>query len=108
MSVEQADVVDAVGLEVETGKVILTISDHLDWSNEEDHELKLQDKLNTYLSFIRSGELLASYPNAKGRNPVIEVVTRVAPSSNGQEFLDRVAAVIRNAGIEFRTKVLGD
>ena len=33
MSVEQLDVVDVVSIDKKTGHVILTISDHLDWSD---------------------------------------------------------------------------
>ena len=108
MSVEESSVVDVIGIERDSGKVILTVSDHLDWSRQDEHEQKLQDKLNTYLRFIESGELLESYPAAKGRDPVIEVVTRVEPSPGGLQFLQRVAEIVQGAGIEFRTRVLGE
>jgi Family of unknown function (DUF6572) len=49
MSVEQTDVVDIVSIERETGNVILTISDHLDWSDSLAHQRILQKKLQ-YLS----------------------------------------------------------
>ena len=45
MSVEQTDVVDIVSIERETGNVILTISDHLDWSDSVAHQRILQKKL---------------------------------------------------------------
>jgi hypothetical protein len=54
MSVEEFGVIDAIGVEAATGKVVLTVSDHLDWLDEEGHERKLQEKLNTCLSFICS------------------------------------------------------
>ena len=57
-----------------TGDVILTISDHLDWSDSSSHQLLLQVKMNRYLAFIESGEIEQSYPSAKGRAVVIEVV----------------------------------
>ena len=37
MSIEQTDVVDFIGTDKATGLVILTISDHLDWSDEHEH-----------------------------------------------------------------------
>lgn len=52
MSVEQFDVVDVK----ESGHVVLTISDHLDWSNSEEHQTILQAKLNKYLAFVESGQ----------------------------------------------------
>jgi hypothetical protein len=37
MSVEQTDVVDIISTDRETGQVVLTISDHLDWSDSVGH-----------------------------------------------------------------------
>lgn len=44
MSVEQLDVVDVISTDKESGHVVLTISDHLDWSNSEEHQTILQCK----------------------------------------------------------------
>ena len=65
MYVEQLDVVDVIGTD-KSGHVILTISDHSDWSNSEEHQVILQAKLNKYLAFVASGKLLTRYSNAKG------------------------------------------
>jgi hypothetical protein len=67
MSVEQTDVVDIISIDRETGHVVLTISDHLDWSDSVGHQAILQKKLNTYLAFIESGEILGQCPKAKNR-----------------------------------------
>jgi hypothetical protein len=67
VSVEQTDVVDLLGIDRETGHVVLTISDHLDWSDSVGHQTILQKKLNTYLAFVESGEILGQYPDAKDR-----------------------------------------
>lgn len=107
MSIEQVDTVDAIGKDIATGKVVLTISDHLDWTEEGAHLLALQEKINTYLRFIESGELIATYPEAEGRALVIEVVARVPASDAGKRFFNLVHPAILDAGIEFRTRVLG-
>ncbi len=65
MSIEQTDLVDIISIDRMTGEVILTISDHLDWSDCGAHLLLLQSKLNRYLAFVESGEILQSYPKAK-------------------------------------------
>lgn len=52
MSVEQLDVVDVISTDRETGHVILTISDHLDWSDSVQHQTILQAKFNKYLAFV--------------------------------------------------------
>lgn len=106
MSVENTSVVDAIGVECASDKVILTISDHLDWSDERNHLLALQEKINTYLRFIESGEIDETYPGALGRARVIDIVTEHPPSDGAQEFLRKAAAVLRDAGVELRTRVL--
>ena len=102
MTVDEAGTVDAIGLEDETGKVVLTIADHLDWSDETGHALKLQEKLNRYLSFIESEEIFDAYPEARGRIPMIDVVLRVQSSAAGSKFLAEVHDIVTNAGIELR------
>lgn len=65
MTIEQANTVDLISVD-RTTKVVKTISDHLDWTDQATHLLLLQDKINCYLAFIESGELRVSYAKAKG------------------------------------------
>lgn len=53
MSIEQSDKIDFIST-TKSGKVQLTISDHLEWNDEEMHLLILQKKINAYLDFIQS------------------------------------------------------
>jgi hypothetical protein len=105
MSVEDENTVDAIGLEIETGIVVLTIADHLDWSDQSSHEMMLQEKLNHYLSFIESEEILTAFPSARDRSVRIDVVLRIQPSAGGAEFLERVRQIVTGAGIGFRVKL---
>ena len=102
MSIEQTDVIDIISTDKMSGEVILTISDHLDWSDGIAHQLLLQAKLNRYLAFVESGEILESYPNAKGRPIVFSVVFRFVPDEGGRAFLDRMRPIIESAGFSLR------
>ena len=106
MSVEQTDVVDIESIERETGNVILTISDHLDWSDSLAHQSILQKKLNTYLAFVESGEILEQYPKAKDRPVVLNVVFRCPSDESGQAFITRARALLESAGFPSATKCL--
>lgn len=108
MSIQERDVVDAIGIEAKSGKVILTITDHLDWSNEHAHLLALQEKMNTYVRFIESGELERAYVKAAGRTPVIDIVTRLEIPKACIQFFDRARSLLDESGIELRTRVLPD
>ena len=105
MSIEETDLVDIIGTERMTGNVVLTISDHLDWSDNSAHQLLLQSKLNRYLAFVESGEILQSYPNAKERPIVFSVVFKFPPDEAGRVFLARVRPIIESAGFSLRHEI---
>ena len=65
MSVDQTNKIDFVSVAKDNSHVLLSITDHLDWETEEgEHLLLLQEKLNTYLHFIESGKLVETFPQA--------------------------------------------
>ena len=108
MSVEQLDVVDIVSIDDESGHVVLTVSDHLDWTDSMRHQEILQKKLNAYLAFTESGEILRRYPKAKDRPVAIKVVFKFRPDPEGFRFLGRAKDVIESAGLTFRHEVFAD
>lgn len=107
MSVEQTDVVDILSIDRETGHVVLTISDHLDWSDSLAHQTVLQRKLNRYLAFVESEEILEQYPKAKDRPVAFKVAFRFSPDEAGWEFVAKARAVIESAGFTLRDEVHG-
>ena len=108
MSIDQTKVIDFVGIEKTTGSLILTVSDHLDWSHDEQrrHIELLQDKLNTYLNYIESGQMLKDYPDAHNRKCVISVVSKYSPGAEGVLFFDDVRETLEQAGYELRLELL--
>ncbi len=108
MSVEQLNVVDIISTDKESGVVILTISDHLDWSNTVGHQNTLQAKFNKYLAFVESGEILTRYPDARNRPVVIKVVFKHKPDPEGWKFLARAKNVIESAGFSLRSEVFAE
>ncbi len=105
MSIEQVDVVDIISTDRLTGDVVLTISDHLDWSDSTAHQLLLQRKLNRYLAFVESGEILQSYPRAKDHPIIFDVDFKFPPDEGGRAFLARVKSIIESAGFRLRYEV---
>jgi hypothetical protein len=108
LSVEELDVVDVISTDKETGHVILTISDHLDWSNTVAHQIALQAKFNKYLAFVESGEILTRYPDARARPVAIKVVFKYRPDQEGWRFLARAKEVIESAGFSLRHEVFAE
>jgi hypothetical protein len=106
VSIDQLDVVDAVGVESASGKLILSIADHLSWEEEEEHLLALKNKLNAYLAYIESGQLFEAYPDSRGRVVLIDVVAKFSPSAAAETFLRQAAVTLREAGYELRFRTL--
>ena len=108
MSVEQTDVVDVISFDKDTGHVVLTISDHLDWSDTVAHQTMLQAKFNKYLAFVESGEILEKYPDSQGRPVAFKVVFKFRPDAEGRKFLARAGKVIETAGFSLRHEVFAE
>jgi hypothetical protein len=106
MSVENPNVIDIIRSEKDGGRVTLTITDHLEWGDGK-HLLKLQDKLNKYLAFIESGEILEKYPGAQGKAVKINVACKFRPDSEGEKFLHLCRGKIAEAGFEFSYETHG-
>ncbi len=100
MSVDNSRIIDVIGTSKCGERVILTITDHLEWG-EQEHLLILQQKLNTYLAFIESGEIFDSYPQACGKSVEIQVITKYQPDEIGLSFFRICADVIQKAGFVF-------
>ena len=106
MSVEDRNVVDLIGVEKSTGKVILTIADHLDWQYEQNHLSALQEKINRYIEFVESGEVLVAFPTAKGRPLVIEIVAKHGFPESADAFFSMIREMLKPLDIGLQHKRL--
>lgn len=101
MSVVETDVIDAIGLEKEAQRVFLSIIDALVWDAENVHLYTLQEKINTYLHFIESGELDRALPDGKGFDIAIELILKHMPSDQAITFFDKTTQILLDKGIIF-------
>lgn len=108
MSVDNPNVIDFIS-EQDDDKVVLTISDHLEWDDEDNNHLYLlQEKVNAYLSALESGQVDKAFPSAIGRKPIISVIMKYEPNESGKLFLSMVDETLSNAGYEFEYQVFED
>jgi hypothetical protein len=101
MSLDSINSIDAIGIESETGVVVLTIADSWGWSQMHEHLLTLQNKLNAYLEFIEAGQIWNEYPAAVGRQLRINVVFRFSPPASALQLLSKAA----EAAAEIKTQI---
>lgn len=108
MTIENVNIVDSIGTDLESKKVILTISDHLEWANDE-HLLLLQEKLNTYIQFVESGELRESYPvYEKSFNVEFSLICKHKPTEKSIDVLKKFQSALAEMNIEFKYEVISD
>ena len=83
------------------GHAVLVIADHLDWEefDEGEHLLLLQEKLNTYLAFIDSGQLAKEKPEWKSLPVVIQVDAMHAPSEKALQLYRMAGKAVADAGV---------
>ena len=104
MSVENRMIIDFISEKEDN--VILTISDHLEWDEENEHIFLLQEKINAYLIAIESGQLNKKYPNSIGKKVIISVALKYDPDENGVLFLSKVKDTLSNSGYGFSYYIL--
>ena len=103
MSIEDYQIIDLIGIDKDSNECVLTISDHLDWE-ESNHMLLLQEKLNNYLAFIESGEIVDTYPDSKDKNIRIDLVLKHA--TKDYNLIDKIKLQLEKLGFRFRVEVL--
>lgn len=99
MSVENKSVIDFIS--EEDDKVVLTISDHLEWEMDNEHLYLLQEKINAYLMAIESGQVEKKYPASIGKKLYVRVACKYEPDENGRRFLSYVEKVLSESGYGF-------
>ncbi|EEF59771.1 SMI1/KNR4 family protein [Pedosphaera parvula] len=102
MALENTETVDAVGIENNSDFAVLTIADEWDWQVERTHLLALQAKLNAYFRFVESGQILESYPEAAGRQLVIDVIGKFPLPQSGIDLLTHASDACAGLGIRIR------
>jgi hypothetical protein len=112
MTIQQTGVVDWLGIEKDTGHVVLTVVDDLDWSDEHGHLLALQAKLNTYLAFIESGEVFERLAEEVGRTvarhtPIrVSILAKHPPPAHSRAFFEYAKRSFDGAGFGLSFKVV--
>ena len=102
MAIDEPDKIDAVGIEQGSDFAALTILDAWDWQDERKHLLVLQAKLNAYFRFVESGQIWRAYPEAVGRQLVIDVIGRFPLPQIGIDFLHRASEACSVLDIKIR------
>ncbi|MBS9444416.1 DUF6572 domain-containing protein [Photorhabdus heterorhabditis] len=105
MSIEDVNKIDMIGIPNNNENlVVLGLTDHLPWSGSiEEHLLKLQEKINSYIRFIESGEIYESFPASCGKSEMlIEVYFKYHMPHECADFLEKVGEILAPVNIQLR------
>lgn len=100
MSIQDVDKIDFIGTDKQTGGIVLTISDHLDWEEVNEHLFILQTKLNRYADFIESGEIYEHKEPVARKKIIIQMIGKYNPPVEAAEFYKHVNLVLADLNVE--------
>jgi hypothetical protein len=98
VTVENPSGIDGMGIDKVSGEIVLTVSDHLAWSEDNEHLETLQAKLNSYLEFIQSGQVYEESRKDPGTPVRIDVVGKYAVPDSVQWFFEKVDEIADQVG----------
>lgn len=103
MSIMETTKIDVVAVKPGSTMVKLVIADHLGWDDLKAHSLLLQDKINTYLEFVASGQLQQMKVPTIPDSPEIRITLslRHSPTPDAKEFLAQVERFLKGSGMSF-------
>ncbi|WP_426014022.1 DUF6572 domain-containing protein [Caulobacter sp. DWR2-3-1b2] len=107
MSVENANVIDGLGLSKGGSCVEMLISDHLPW-RDPNHFSFIEAKVEAYANAYLSGQLVETLPSAEGKPALIRLVWKYQPDDEATRFLNDVRQQLIGVGIEFEPCALPD
>ena len=99
--------IDAMG--VSDDHLELLLIDENKWieSLEEEHLLKLQEKLNNYIYFLESKQYVARYGDSFDKK-VIHITFQYSPSDNGIAFLAAIQKVLQPTDMSLKVELPDD
>lgn len=105
MSLHQINVIDAIGIDETSGRVLLVIRHDDPWDGSDAQLYLLQEKLNAYLSFALDGEMAETSPEFADRPVAIVIQTPTSPDPRTLHLLTLVRKQIEFQDITLAVRV---
>ncbi|MGE5494629.1 MAG: DUF6572 domain-containing protein [Burkholderiales bacterium] len=100
MSIIDKDKVDGIAISKDGKTLVLLITDHLDWSDEYIHLIKLQEKINSYIGFLESDQYKDIYPGNQFFKYLIEIHFKHQISENCIKWIETANKQLSNNDIK--------
>lgn len=106
MAITETNQIDSLGISKDKTSLALLLTDHLDWENEKEHLLLLQDKINAYIGFIQDKQYESIYPDCQFSNYIIDIRFKENITQNCADFLNVVATQVSPLSITIQVTVV--
>ena len=84
---DRAGVIDLIAQDPKTGQVVLVMNEPDEWDGSDEQLLALQERFNSYVSFLLDGEMASDHPELAGKSARIEVRCAHVPDARALELL---------------------
>src|SRR5215831_14629813 len=83
-------VIDVIAHDSKTGEVVLVMNEPNEWDGSDEQLLSLQERFNTYVSFLLDGEMAEAHPELSGKPTRIELRCAHMPDARTLELLGHI------------------
>src|SRR6516164_11051032 len=84
---DRIGVIDVIARDPKTGEVVLVMNKPNEWDGSDDQLLSLQERFNTYVSFLLDGEMAEAHRELAGKPTRIELRCAHVPDARALELL---------------------
>ena len=76
-----------IARDAKTGEVVLVMNEPNEWDSSDEQLLSLQERFNSYVSFLLDGEMAEAHPDLAGKPARIELRCVHMPDTRALELL---------------------
>jgi Family of unknown function (DUF6572) len=99
--VENSKVVDLIGVDAATDKVVLTMIERRPWGASDQQFQQIEEKINRYMGYALDGFLAEHYPEYEGKRVQIRLECAEEPHGDAVLFVKGAARAASDHGLEF-------
>ena len=95
LNIEKTNVIDGISYDEKNSKLILLLTDGMDWHNEYNHLILLQEKINNYIAYIEEKQYKKNYSNVEQIE--IQIKFLFKETDKCKKFLEHVKNLINDS-----------
>ena len=98
--VENAKVIDLIGVDPASGKVVLTMIERRPWGASPQQFQQIEEKINRYMGYVLDGFLADHYPQYEGKAVQLRLECAEEPHGDAVLFVQAARQAASDHGLE--------